>query len=225
MFDEDTPAALLETLRPDVWVKGGDYTVSDLPEAPVVHRHGGEIVDHPAGQRVLDEPDRRRDPDHAAIGDPAPEEGERMRPLGNVLITGGASGLGAATVDAVLAAGGRPLVLDRNAPSLDVDHVQADLADRVATENAVAALVAAEWQPAAVGVHRRRDRLLRSVRRGARRRVGAGGRGEPAGYRPGGAGRAAAPRAVPGSGGDLLVHVGPARSVPTRRPTAPRSSA
>ena len=64
-----------------------------------------------------------------------------MRPLGNVLITGGASGLGAATVEAVLAAGGRPLVLDRNAPSLEVDHVRADLADRAATEAAVAALV------------------------------------------------------------------------------------
>jgi rfaE bifunctional protein nucleotidyltransferase chain/domain/rfaE bifunctional protein kinase chain/domain len=44
MFDEDTPAALLETLRPDLWVKGGDYTVGDLPEAPVVRRHGGQIV-------------------------------------------------------------------------------------------------------------------------------------------------------------------------------------
>jgi NAD(P)-dependent dehydrogenase (short-subunit alcohol dehydrogenase family) len=66
-----------------------------------------------------------------------------MKPLGNVLITGGASGLGAATVEAVLAAGGRPLVLDRNAPSAKVDHVQADLADRAATEDAVAALVAA----------------------------------------------------------------------------------
>ena len=71
-----------------------------------------------------------------------------MRPLGieslgNVLITGGASGLGAATAQAVLAAGGRPLVLDRNAPSTDVDYVQADLADRSATEGAVAALVAA----------------------------------------------------------------------------------
>ena len=66
-----------------------------------------------------------------------------MRPLGNVLITGGASGLGAATVEAVLAAGGCPLVLDRNAPLAEVDHVQADLADRAATEDAVAALVAA----------------------------------------------------------------------------------
>jgi rfaE bifunctional protein nucleotidyltransferase chain/domain/rfaE bifunctional protein kinase chain/domain len=44
VFDEDTPAALLELLRPDVWVKGGDYAVADLPEAEVVRRHGGEIV-------------------------------------------------------------------------------------------------------------------------------------------------------------------------------------
>jgi rfaE bifunctional protein nucleotidyltransferase chain/domain len=44
VFDEDTPAALLETLRPDVWVKGGDYTARDLPEAEVISRHGGEVV-------------------------------------------------------------------------------------------------------------------------------------------------------------------------------------
>jgi len=44
VFDEDTPAALLDLLRPDVWVKGGDYAVTDLPEADVVRRHGGEIV-------------------------------------------------------------------------------------------------------------------------------------------------------------------------------------
>jgi D-beta-D-heptose 7-phosphate kinase / D-beta-D-heptose 1-phosphate adenosyltransferase len=43
-FDEDTPATLLETVRPDVWVKGGDYTVSELPEEPVVRRHGGRVV-------------------------------------------------------------------------------------------------------------------------------------------------------------------------------------
>ncbi|MGH3874721.1 MAG: SDR family oxidoreductase [Pseudonocardiaceae bacterium] len=66
-----------------------------------------------------------------------------MRPLGNVLITGGASGLGAATVEAVLAGGGRPLVLDRVTPAGGVDHALADLADRAATERAVAELVAA----------------------------------------------------------------------------------
>jgi D-beta-D-heptose 7-phosphate kinase / D-beta-D-heptose 1-phosphate adenosyltransferase len=44
MFNEDTPTALLETLRPDVWVKGGDYTIGELPEAAVVHRHGGQVM-------------------------------------------------------------------------------------------------------------------------------------------------------------------------------------
>jgi len=34
----------LEQLRPDVWVKGGDYVEADLPEAAVVRRHGGEVV-------------------------------------------------------------------------------------------------------------------------------------------------------------------------------------
>lgn len=64
-----------------------------------------------------------------------------MKSLGTVLITGGASGLGAATVAAVRDAGGRPLVLDRAAPADGVEHELADLADRQATERAVAALV------------------------------------------------------------------------------------
>jgi rfaE bifunctional protein nucleotidyltransferase chain/domain len=44
VFGEPTPAAVLERLRPDVWVKGGDYAPDDLTEAPVVRRHGGEVV-------------------------------------------------------------------------------------------------------------------------------------------------------------------------------------
>ncbi|WP_158895385.1 SDR family oxidoreductase [Amycolatopsis anabasis] len=63
-----------------------------------------------------------------------------MNSPGNVLITGGASGLGAATVEAVRKEGGRPLVIDRAAPEIDVDHVLADLADTAATERAVTEL-------------------------------------------------------------------------------------
>jgi rfaE bifunctional protein nucleotidyltransferase chain/domain/rfaE bifunctional protein kinase chain/domain len=44
VFDEPTPERVLELLRPDVWVKGGDYVADELPEAPVVRRHGGEVV-------------------------------------------------------------------------------------------------------------------------------------------------------------------------------------
>ncbi|EHR49808.1 short-chain alcohol dehydrogenase [Saccharomonospora marina XMU15] len=55
----------------------------------------------------------------------------------NVLITGGSSGLGAATVDAVLAEGGTPLVVDRAAPPFDVPYALADLADTPSAESAV----------------------------------------------------------------------------------------
>ncbi|WP_433350931.1 SDR family oxidoreductase [Micromonospora sp. CA-111912] len=53
-----------------------------------------------------------------------------------VLITGGSSGLGAAVVTAVARAGGRPLVLDRNAPADGVPWIECDLADTRAAEAA-----------------------------------------------------------------------------------------
>ncbi|WP_228975778.1 D-glycero-beta-D-manno-heptose 1-phosphate adenylyltransferase [Streptomyces sp. DH12] len=44
VFDGDTPAELLTRLRPDVWVKGGDYSAEDLPEAEVLRAWGGQAV-------------------------------------------------------------------------------------------------------------------------------------------------------------------------------------
>jgi rfaE bifunctional protein nucleotidyltransferase chain/domain len=44
IFDEDTPIPLLRRLRPDLWVKGGDYEATDLPEAPVLASWGGRAV-------------------------------------------------------------------------------------------------------------------------------------------------------------------------------------
>jgi NAD(P)-dependent dehydrogenase (short-subunit alcohol dehydrogenase family) len=59
-------------------------------------------------------------------------------PLGNVLVSGGAGGLGAAVVELVHAAGGWPLVLDRQAPAFEfADYRIADVADSAATELAV----------------------------------------------------------------------------------------
>ncbi|TMR08344.1 D-glycero-beta-D-manno-heptose 1-phosphate adenylyltransferase [Nonomuraea turkmeniaca] len=42
-FDEDTPERLLSMIRPDLYVKGGDYTPEMLPEAPLVRALGGEV--------------------------------------------------------------------------------------------------------------------------------------------------------------------------------------
>lgn len=43
-FDEDTPYALIEAIRPDVIVKGGDYDMDTLPESRLVHTWGGSAV-------------------------------------------------------------------------------------------------------------------------------------------------------------------------------------
>jgi NAD(P)-dependent dehydrogenase (short-subunit alcohol dehydrogenase family) len=59
-----------------------------------------------------------------------------------VLITGGSSGLGAAVVDAVLKAGGRPYVIDRQPPRDGVPWVECDLADTRAAEAATRQVIA-----------------------------------------------------------------------------------
>ena len=47
IFDEDTPVEALRVLRPDIFVKGGDYSASDLPEASVMSEWGGTVVTVP----------------------------------------------------------------------------------------------------------------------------------------------------------------------------------
>jgi NAD(P)-dependent dehydrogenase (short-subunit alcohol dehydrogenase family) len=65
-----------------------------------------------------------------------------MTDLGTVLVTGGASGLGAAVVAAVQDAGGSPVVVDLRPPQRDVAHVLVDLSDARAAEDAVHRLTA-----------------------------------------------------------------------------------
>jgi rfaE bifunctional protein nucleotidyltransferase chain/domain len=44
VFDEDSPSALIEALRPDVHAKGTDYTAASVPEREVVAACGGRTV-------------------------------------------------------------------------------------------------------------------------------------------------------------------------------------
>jgi rfaE bifunctional protein nucleotidyltransferase chain/domain len=44
IFDEATPLAALERLRPDVYAKGADYSIGELPEAKMLARWGGQAV-------------------------------------------------------------------------------------------------------------------------------------------------------------------------------------
>jgi D-glycero-beta-D-manno-heptose 1-phosphate adenylyltransferase len=44
LFGEAVPHAVIELLKPDVHVKGGDYREEDLPEAELVRSYGGSVV-------------------------------------------------------------------------------------------------------------------------------------------------------------------------------------
>jgi D-beta-D-heptose 7-phosphate kinase/D-beta-D-heptose 1-phosphate adenosyltransferase len=47
IFEEDTPLELINALRPDVLVKGGDYTIEQIVGAKEVVRNGGRVVINP----------------------------------------------------------------------------------------------------------------------------------------------------------------------------------
>lgn len=44
IFSDDTPLAVIETLRPDVLVKGADYTVETVVGADIVQSYGGRVM-------------------------------------------------------------------------------------------------------------------------------------------------------------------------------------
>ena len=44
IFEEDTPLELINSIKPDVLVKGGDYTVEEIVGANEVKLNGGRVV-------------------------------------------------------------------------------------------------------------------------------------------------------------------------------------
>lgn len=43
MFDEKSPVDLLDLIKPDIYTKGGDYTLETLPEADVILKNNGKV--------------------------------------------------------------------------------------------------------------------------------------------------------------------------------------
>lgn len=43
MFDEDSPALLLDEIKPDVYTKGADYTMETLPERDIMIKNGTRV--------------------------------------------------------------------------------------------------------------------------------------------------------------------------------------
>lgn len=47
VFEEDTPKELIETVQPDVLVKGGDYEIANIVGADFVTKNGGTVTTIP----------------------------------------------------------------------------------------------------------------------------------------------------------------------------------
>lgn len=43
LFGEKTAEAIIKKVKPDVYVKGADYTLATLPEAKIVQEYGGRV--------------------------------------------------------------------------------------------------------------------------------------------------------------------------------------
>ncbi|MDD4599669.1 MAG: D-glycero-beta-D-manno-heptose 1-phosphate adenylyltransferase [Negativicutes bacterium] len=43
LFGERTAESLIAEIKPDIYVKGGDYKVEELPEAKIITQYGGRI--------------------------------------------------------------------------------------------------------------------------------------------------------------------------------------
>jgi len=43
LLDDCRPAAILELLKPEIYIKGGDYSIHQLNSAPIVHAYGGKV--------------------------------------------------------------------------------------------------------------------------------------------------------------------------------------
>lgn len=46
-FEEDTPKELIEQVKPDILVKGGDYRIEDIVGADFVTKNGGQVLTIP----------------------------------------------------------------------------------------------------------------------------------------------------------------------------------
>jgi bifunctional ADP-heptose synthase (sugar kinase/adenylyltransferase) len=56
IFEEKTAERLLAALRPEVYVKGGDWAIEDLPEAKAITEYGvrAEILPHMPDRSTTD---------------------------------------------------------------------------------------------------------------------------------------------------------------------------
>ena len=59
IFEEDTACEIIDVLKPDIFVKGGDYKIEDVPEAKIVKSYGGvskimKFIDNNSTSKIIE---------------------------------------------------------------------------------------------------------------------------------------------------------------------------
>ena len=44
IFNEKNPNNILKIIKPEIFVKGADYSIENIPEAKIIHSYGGDII-------------------------------------------------------------------------------------------------------------------------------------------------------------------------------------
>ena len=147
IFDEPTPARLIEELKPDVLVKGGDWPVDQIVGADTVLRKGGKVLSLPlrpgysttalierilaAHQRALALPEDRSSTDDERLAGLA----ESIRVKQQLLAECGEAILkaGQLLVESFLS-GGKALLFGNGGSAADAQHIAAELLGRFQQE-------------------------------------------------------------------------------------------
>ncbi|MBP9663886.1 MAG: D-glycero-beta-D-manno-heptose 1-phosphate adenylyltransferase [Pyrinomonadaceae bacterium] len=135
IFDELTPESLIGKLRPDVLVKGGDWTVDEIIGAELVTSYGGKVLSLPLkGQystsRIVNSSDNKPPTSKKASGIDV-SLGEHLGVMQKVLAE--QSSLISECVEVILKVferGGKLLVCGNGGSAADAQHIAAELSGR-----------------------------------------------------------------------------------------------
>jgi D-sedoheptulose 7-phosphate isomerase len=140
VFSELTPEKLIEKIKPDVLVKGGDWSTDEIIGADFVMAHGGEVYSLPlkdgfSTSRLI-ESMSVNDGDESQIGGPVSERSLREHlDVFNVLIADTSQiEKAAAILTETFSAGSKLLLCGNGGSAADAQHLAAELVGRYESE-------------------------------------------------------------------------------------------
>lgn len=149
IFDELTPEALIESIRPDVLVKGGDWKIDEIIGAPFVQSYGGKVFSIPLVEghsssklinKMAEKPTVYESIDDHVISRSLREHLHVLELVGSELLE--PIGSSAALLTRTLQAGRKILICGNGGSAADAQHIAAEFVGRYESERAALPAIA-----------------------------------------------------------------------------------